>query len=99
MRCSLPIACSNRFRSLKNDDLTIKKSDCVGVPQGGLQSRSAYSYGLRVGSWNLSGLCSQRKQKEVSKVLNKLKFDIVAAQESWEREGSVIGSTGLLVTW
>ena len=91
VRCSLPIACSNRFRSL-NDDVTIKKRDCVGVPQGGLQSRSAYNreYVLRVGSWNFSGLCSQCKQKEVSEVLNKLKLDIVAAQESWEREGSVI---------
>ena len=96
VRCSLPIACSNRFRSLKNDDVTIKKRDCVGVPQGVLQPRSAYNreYGLRVGSWNLSGLCSQRKQKEVSEVLNKLNLDIVAAQESWEREGSVIEVQG-----
>ena len=55
MRCSLPIACSNCFCSLKNDDVTIKKRDCEGVPHGGLQSRSAYhrKYGLRVGieSW------------------------------------------------
>ena len=42
VRCSLPIACSNLFRSLKDDDVTIKKRDCVRVPQGGLQSRSAY---------------------------------------------------------
>ena len=86
VRYWLPIACSNRFHSLKDDDVTIKKSDCVEVPQGGLQARSAYhrEYGLRVGSWNFSGLCSQRKQKEVSKVLNKLKLDIVAAQEPWE---------------
>ena len=42
VRCSLPIACSNRFHSLKDDDVTIKKRDCVEVPQGGLQSRSAY---------------------------------------------------------
>ena len=95
VRCSLPIACSNRFRSLKND-VTIKKRDCAGVPQGGLQSHCAYhrEYGLRVGSWNFSGLCSQCKQKEVSEVLNKLKLDIVAAQESWEREGSVIEVQG-----
>ena len=38
--------------------------------------------------------CSQRKQKEVSEVLNKLKLDIVAAQESWERKGSVIEVQG-----
>ena len=50
VRCSLPIACSNHFRSLKNDDVTIKKRDCVGVPQGGLQSHSAYhrEYGSRL---------------------------------------------------
>ena len=75
VRCSLPIACSNRFRSLKNDDVTIKKHDWVGVPQGGFQSRSAYhrEYWLRVGSWNFSGfICSQHKEKEVSEVLNKL---------------------------
>ena len=59
----------------------VLKHDCVGIPQGGLQSRSAYhrKYGLRVRSWNFSGLCSQRKQKEVSEVQNKLKLDIVAA--------------------
>ena len=94
--CLLPIACSNRFHSLKDDDVMIKKHDCVGVPQGGLQFHCAYhrEYGLRVGSWNFSGLCSQRKQKEVSEVLNKLKLDIVAAQESWEREDSVIEVQG-----
>ena len=77
VRCSFPIAYSNRFRGLKNDDVTIKKRGCVGVPQSGLQSRSAYhrEYGLRVGSWNLSGLC-QRKQKEISDILNKLKLDL-----------------------
>ena len=31
VRCSLPIACFNRFRTLKNDDVAIKKRDCVGV--------------------------------------------------------------------
>ena len=96
MRYSLPIACSDRFRSLKNDNVTIKKRDFVGVPQGGLQSRSAYhrEYGLRVESWNFSGLCSQCKQKEVSEVLIKLMLDIVVAQESWERKGSVIEVQG-----
>ena len=95
VRCSLPIAYSNRFHNL-NDDVTIKKRDCVGVPQGGLPSCSAChrEYGLRVGSWNISGLCSKCKQKEVSEVLNKHKLDIVAGQESWERESSVIDVQG-----
>ena len=63
VHCSLPIACSNRFRSLKNDDATIKKRDCVGVPQGGAQSCSAChrEYGLRVGS------CVQQKQTKGGK--------------------------------
>ena len=95
VHCSLPIACSKRFRSLKNDDVT-KKRDCVGVPQSGLQSRSAYhrEYGLRVRSWNLSRLCCQRKQKELTEVLYKLRLNIVAAQESRERKGSVIEVQG-----
>ena len=44
----------------------------------------------------LSSLCSRRKQKEVSEVLNKVKLDIVAAEESWEREGSVIEVQGYM---
>ena len=32
-------------------------------------------------AWNFSGLCSERKQKEVREVLNKLKLDILAGQE------------------
>ena len=74
MHYSLPNVCSNRFHSFKNVDVTIKKGDCVGVPQGGLQFHSAchHEYGLRVGSWNFSGLCNERKKKEVSEVLNML---------------------------
>ena len=40
VHCSLPIAYSNHFRSLYNDEVTIKKCDCVEVLQGGLHSRS-----------------------------------------------------------
>ena len=69
VHCLLPIACSNRFCSLNNessDNVAIKVSDFVGVPQGGLQSRSAclHEYGLRGGSWKFSGLCSECKQKK-----------------------------------
>ena len=66
--------CFNHFRSLNNADIMIKKSDCVGVPQGGLQFHNTRhrEYGLRVVSWNFSSLCSDRKQKEVSEVLNRL---------------------------
>ena len=58
--------------------MAIKESDFVGVPQGGLESRSAClrEYGIRVGSWNFSGLCSDCKLKEASEVLNKLNVDV-----------------------
>ena len=41
---------------------------------------------LRVATWNFSGLCSDRKQKEVGELLVKHNLDIVAGQESWEKE-------------
>ena len=50
-----------------------------------------------IGSWRLplgifSGLCSERKQqKEVAEIIGRLNIDIVAGQESWEREGKNIG--------
>ena len=43
---------------------------------------------LRVGTWNFSGLCSERKQKEL------LRVNIVAGQESWEKEASRINVDG-----
>ena len=49
---------------------------------------------LRVATWNFSGLCSERKQKEVGKVLAKNNIDIVAGQESWEKEDSRISVEG-----
>ena len=41
---------------------------------------------LRVATWNFSGLCSDCKQKEVGKLLPKHNLDVVAGQESWEKE-------------
>ena len=41
---------------------------------------------LRVATWNFSGLCSERKQKEVGELLVENNMDIVAGQESWEKE-------------
>ena len=40
--------------------------------------------------WNFSGLCSQCKLKEVSDIQNNLGVDIVAGQESWEKDESVV---------
>ena len=49
---------------------------------------------LRVATWNLSGLCSERKQKEVVDYLVKHDIDVVAGQESWEKEDSRIKVDG-----
>ena len=40
---------------------------------------------LRIATGNISGLCSERKQKAVGKLLLKIQLDVVAGQESWER--------------
>ena len=39
---------------------------------------------LRVGTWNFSGLCNERKQKEVGELLKVSNIDVVAGQESCE---------------
>ena len=49
---------------------------------------------LRVATWNFSGLCSDRKQKEVGELLAKHNLDVVAGQESWEKEESRIEVEG-----
>ena len=49
---------------------------------------------LRVATWNFSGLCSDRKQKEVGELLVKHNLDVVAGQESWEKEESRIEVEG-----
>ena len=49
---------------------------------------------LRVASWNFSGLCSERKQNEVAEVLKRNNIDVVAGQESWEKEDSRISVDG-----
>ena len=43
---------------------------------------------LRVGTWNFSGLSSEHKQKEVGELLKVNNIDVVASQESWEKEDS-----------
>ena len=40
--------------------------------------------------WNFSGLCSEHKQEEGGELLQVNKIDIVAGQESWEKEDSRI---------
>ena len=40
-----------------------------------------------MGSWNIQGLNSTRKQLELSEILEKISIDILAVQESWEIVG------------
>ena len=49
---------------------------------------------LRIATWNFSGLGSERKQKEIGEVLNKNSIDVVAGQESWEKEDTKIAVEG-----
>ena len=49
---------------------------------------------LRLATWNVSGLCSERKQKEIADLLACNSINIVAVQESWEKEDSKIDSDG-----
>ena len=45
-------------------------------------------------TWNFSGLCSERKQKEVGELLQVNNIDVVAGQESWEKEDRRINVDG-----
>ena len=47
-----------------------------------------------MGTWSVSGLCSERKQKEIGELLQVNNIDIVAGQESWEKEDSRINVDG-----
>ena len=49
---------------------------------------------LRVATWNFSGLCSDRKQKEVEELLAKYNLYVVAGQESWEKAETRIDVEG-----
>ena len=49
---------------------------------------------LRLATWNFSGLCSDRKQKEIGELLEKHNLDVVAGQESWENEETRINVEG-----
>ena len=46
--------------------------------------RNKWERKLRLATWNFSGLCSDRKQKEIGELLAKHNLD-VAGQESWEK--------------
>ena len=49
---------------------------------------------MSVATWKFSGLGSERKLKEVGELLAKNNVDVVASQESWEREDTRIEVEG-----
>ena len=50
---------------------------------------------LRLATWNVSGLCSEHKQKEIADLLPCNSIDVVAVQESREKEDSKIDVDGI----
>ena len=98
---SRPIECFNRYEPLTQLDYsneTVRSSlnsdvqndrvnvdvDLVGKKAKAMV-RNKRERKLRLATWNFSGLCSDRKQKEIGELLAKHNLDVVAGQESWEK--------------
>jgi hypothetical protein len=92
------IPCVNRFSQLAVDHVPsdgVTEVEPVDVTAVSTKMKEVQGERkLRIATWNFSGLSSERKQKEVSEILNRLKLDIVAGQESWEKEGTSISVDG-----
>ena len=103
----VPIECVNRYEHLAScgDELMDLSSDedsdaCSGLDVNMVGSRvkalgeHKKDRRLRVATWNFSGLGSERKQKEVGELLDRNNIDVVAGQESWEKEDTRIDVEG-----
>ena len=99
--CSPDVAslkCVNRFDLLVDEECSSQKCnskvdvdlDVVHVSRKVKTLGNKKERSLRVATWNFSGLCSECKQKEVGELLVENNIDIVAGQESWEKEDSKI---------
>ena len=67
---SVPVHCVNRFESLAIDtcsDDNVEDVDSVALKTKVLASKMREQ--LRLATWNVSGLCSERKQKEIADLL------------------------------
>ena len=64
--------------------------DSVALKTKVLASKIHKQLRLATCTWNVFGLCSERKQKEIGELLACNSIDIVAVQESWEKEDSKI---------
>ena len=78
----LNIACSNRFSSLVDEDVYVGGELNIDVvrQEACEVKRVRFARKLKIATWNFAGLCSERKQKEISEVLNRVKVDI---HSSW----------------
>ena len=90
------IACSNRFSSLVDEDVYMGGELNIDVvrQEACEVQRVRFARKLKIATWNFAGLCSEREQKEISEVLNRVKVDIVAGQETWERKDKVVNVDG-----
>ena len=107
---SMPIECLNRYEPLAQLDYSNeavssssnsdKQNGSVYVDVDLVGSKAKSLVGnkretkLRVATWNFSGLCSDRNQKEIGELLAKHNLDVVAGQESWEIEETRIEVEG-----
>ena len=105
---SRPIECFNLYEPLTQLDYsneTVSSSLNSDVQNDGVnvdvdlvgskaKVRNKQERKLRLATWNFSGLCSDRKQKEIGELLAKHNLDVVAGQESWEKEETRIDVEG-----
>ena len=95
---SVPVHCVNRFESLAVDTCSDDNvedahiADTVALKTKVIASKMRKQ--LRLATWNVSGLCSERKQKEIAELLACNSINIVAVHESWEKEDSRIAVDG-----
>ena len=54
---------------------------------------------LRVATWNFSRVSSECKPKEIGEVLDKNGIDVLAGQESWEKENTKVAVEGYKIVW
>ena len=97
------IVCSNRFEPLSIEgSMELDNCESGSINLNNVSERANALAGKRkerrlrvhVATWNCSGLCSDRKQKEVGEMLGKHNIDIVAVQETWEKDESRINVEG-----
>ena len=88
----------NRYNVLQHEDSTehgrarerVGTSSICYIGQSWKAIPKINHRGLRIGTWNFQGLCSDRKALEIGAVLAKNHIDMIGGQESWELEHSKI---------